>query len=384
MFELYTQPNFQALNGTQKMAVLHRSESVSNIAPIDTERASIAMRLVTICGEFIKAGEPQKALVAYHHARDILDGLANSQKGNVDLGLTLSLLHRRIGDLMRARGDWGEAKDAYRSSLAIAERLAGFHPGNAELQRNLAEALSALSTVGDAIGFEPALDTAIKGLAGFSSLQQALVADGEVESAPPAAEHLVEAPAAEGGVIGRPSLELPVEVRDRTASGDPTGQLIHNIPRKMRVGALEEVEVRIARRQEVDAMTMRLRAPGGGFLIEPLSAETCWTNKGQNPEPEEQDFANWRWRVTPLRRGQGRLHLIISAQTLDANRVAAEAALPDQVIKVNVRMNYGRTFRKVAGLGLLTVACGALGSWGRELYPAALDGLTRVWWLLAQ
>ena len=365
------------------MAVLHRSESESNIAPIDTERASIAMRLVTICGEFIKAGEPQKALVAYHHARDILDGLADSQKGNIDLGLTLSLLHRRIGDLMRARGEWGEAKDAYRSSLAIAERLASVHPGSAELQRNLAEALSALSTVGDATGVGPALDSAIKGLAGFTSLQQALVADGEVKSAPPPAEHLVEAPAAEGGVIERPR-ELPVEVRDRTASGDPTGQLIHNIPHKMRVGALEKVEVRIARRQEVDAMTMRLRAPGGGFLIEPLSAETRWTHKGHNPEPEEQDFAKWRWRVTPLRRGQRRLHLIISAQTLDANRVAAEATLPDQVIKVNVRMNYGRTFRKVAGLGLLTVACGALGAWGRELYPTAFDGLTRLWWLLAQ
>jgi hypothetical protein len=64
--------------------------------------------------------------------------------------------------------------------------------------------------------------------------------------------------------------------------------------------------------------------------------------------------------------------------------VAAEAALPDQVIKVTVRMNYGRTFRKVAGLGLLTVACGAPGAWGRELYPTTLDGLTRLWWLLAQ
>jgi hypothetical protein len=58
-------------------------------------------------------------------------------------------------------------------------------------------------------------------------------------------------------------------------------------------------------------MTMRLRAPGGGFLIEPLSAETCWTHKGHYPEPEKQDFANWRWRVTPLGRGQGRLHLNI-------------------------------------------------------------------------
>ena len=113
------------------------------------------MRLVMMCGEFIKAGEPQKALEAYHHARDILDGLANSQKHNLDLGLTLSLLHLKIGDLMRARGDLGEAKEAYRSSLAIAERLAAFHPGNEELRRNQAEALAALSTMSGTIGSDP-------------------------------------------------------------------------------------------------------------------------------------------------------------------------------------------------------------------------------------
>ena len=97
---------------------------------------------------------------------------------------------------------------------------------------------------------------------------------------------------------------------------------------------------------------------------------------------QDQDFASWRWSVTPQRRGRARLHLIISAQTLDAKGVAAEAALPDQVIKVYVRVNYGRAVRKVAGWGLLMVAGGALSAWGRELYPAALDALGRVWWSL--
>jgi hypothetical protein len=140
-------------------------------------------------------------------------------------------------------------------------------------------------------------------------------------------------------------------------------------------GRLHQHEVRVA-----DAMTVRLRAPDGGFLIDPLSAETCWTHNAD----QDQDFANWRWSVTPQRRGQARLLLIISAQTLDTKGVAAEAALPDQVIKVHVRVNYARTARKVAGWGLLMVAGGALSAWGRELYPAALDALARVWWTVAQ
>ena len=36
---------------------VHHQTIAGSFAPIDTERASIAMRLVMMCGEFIKAGE---------------------------------------------------------------------------------------------------------------------------------------------------------------------------------------------------------------------------------------------------------------------------------------------------------------------------------------
>ena len=355
------------------MDVHHQTRSQTSVAPIDSERASIAMRLVMMCGEFIKAGEPQKALEAYHHARDILDGLAASQKHNVDLGLTLSLLHRRIGDLMRAQGDLEGAKEAYQSSLAIAERLASFHPGNEELQRNRSEALAALSTVSGTFDFGPKLDCAIKRLEGFPSLHEALASatNSRVEVPAPAAD--VEASATERRVAA-PSHELPHEVRGRIA-----GQLIHSIPRRMRVGALETVEVRIPRRQRADAITVRLRAPDGGFLIFPLSPETCRTDEATGAG---EDYASWRWSVMPQRRGKARLVLIIAAQTLDANGMTAEAALPDQVIKVHVRVNFGRTVRKVAGGGLLILAGGALNAWGRELYPPALEAVGWLWGLL--
>ena len=349
------------------MDVHHQTRSEGSFAPIDSERATIAMRLVMMCGEFIKAGEPQKALEAYHHARDILDGLANSQKHNVDLGLTLSLLHLKIGDLMRARGDLAEAKEAYQASLAIADRLASFHPGNAELQRNRSEALAALSTVIDIIEFGPKLDSAIKRLKGFPSLSEALASatDSRIEAPAPAAD--VEASTMERRVVERPR-ELPLEVRDRAAPDDLPGQFIHNIPRRMRVGALETVEVRIPRRQGDDAITVRLRTPEGGFLIDPLSPETCWTDEAKG---DGNEYASWGWSVTPQRRGKVPLHLM-----------TAEAALPDQVIMVSVRGDHGRTARRVAGWGLLMLAGYALNAWGRELYPSALEAVGWLWGLL--
>ena len=355
-------------------------------------RAAIAMALVKKGGEFLSAGEHEKALAAYRHARDILDVLSASQRDNTDLGLTLSLVYRKIGDAMRAQDDPDGAKEAYLSSLAIIEGLAKFHPDNAELQRHRAEALAALSAVSDAIG--PDADDGIAPT--LPSLHEALLRAKEKRVA-------ASAPQAEEQVAGQAAPEMPVaeelrRLRSRAVLDDPTGRLVENIPRKMRVGALEKIEVRIARRdvegltarmtgggqlhrhevRVADAMTVRLRAPDGGFLIDPLSPETCWTHNAH----QDQDFASWRWSVTPQRRGRARLHLIISAQTLDAKGVAAEAALPDQVIKVYVRVNYGRAVRKVAGWALLMVAGGALSAWGRELYPFALDAAGRLWGLV--
>jgi hypothetical protein len=376
------------------MEVLDHCKSESRLAPTDNRRASIAMRLVTKGGEFLRAGEPQEALAAYRHARDVLDGLSGSQNDNADLGLTLSLVYRKIGDVMRIQDDLAGARQAYRSSLAILEGLARFHPDNVELQRHRTEALEALSMVNDAI--ESALGTSTKGPEGHPSLHDALERWAERRAAAPAAERQV----GEQVVAEMPVAEELRRTRSRAVVDDPTGRLVENIPRKMSVGALETVEVRIARsdvegltermtgrehlhRHEVrvaDAMIVRLRAPDGGFLIDPLSAETCWTHKAQTSGLQEHDFASWRWSITPQRRGKARLLLIISAQTLDATGITAEAALPDQMIRVYVRVDYGRAVRKVVGWGALTVAGGALGAWGRELYTPALEALARVWW----
>ena len=242
------------------MEVLDQSRSESRLAPNDNRRASIAMRLATKGGEFLRAGEPQRALAAYRHAREILDGLSGSQNDNADLGLTLSLVYRKIGDTMRAQGDLGGAKEAYRSSLAILEGLANFHPDNVELlQHHRAEVLAALSAASDAIGTQ---SDNVKSMAPpLPSLHEALVRSAEkrvAESAPAA-----ERPVAEQDAPEMPIAEELRRSRSRSVLDDRTGRLIENIPRKMRVGAMATVEVRIARR-DVDGLTERMT--GGGRL----------------------------------------------------------------------------------------------------------------------
>jgi tetratricopeptide (TPR) repeat protein len=399
------------------MAVLDQSKSPPHPAPISSERALIALRLITKGDAFLKGGGHQNALSAYRHARDILDGLAVAHPDNVDVALAVSLVRRKIGDALRAQGNLDEARETYRASLSMAQALANSHPGDARLEQNQTEALAALMALGGHVAAlephsasaeplirnpspsrqEPPAQAAGGGLAERLRRSAQVAASEALENAKGRAIHHSPGSGSDFSEVMRAAERVRAELRKLD---NPTGSLVENIPRKMRVGTLEQVEVRIARRdvegltermighgrlhqhevRVADAMTVRLRAPDGGFLIDPLSAETCWTHNAD----QDQDFANWRWSVTPQRRGQARLLLIISAQTLDANGVAAEAALPDQVIKVHVRVNYARTARKVAGWGLLMVAGGALSAWGRELYPAALDALARIWWTVAQ
>ncbi|MFV0369503.1 MAG: Clp protease N-terminal domain-containing protein, partial [Hyphomicrobiaceae bacterium] len=95
------------------------------------------------------------------------------------------------------------------------------------------------------------------------------------------------------------------------------GQLVENIPRVMRVGNLAVVEARIARAEVkalaeglqgggsawrhdltvTKAMSVRLRAPDGGFFIETNSPETQWIENTLGFDSD--DYASWRWSVTP-------------------------------------------------------------------------------------
>lgn len=116
------------------------------------------------------------------------------------------------------------------------------------------------------------------------------------------------------------------------------------------------------------AMSVRLRAPDGGFFIETSSPETQWIENALGLMAD--DYASWRWTVTPKARGRRRLQLIVSARTVGADGLAAETALPDQVVEIRVRTNYVRSFAILLGWIGAAVAGGLLARFGEEIWTA--------------
>lgn len=114
------------------------------------------------------------------------------------------------------------------------------------------------------------------------------------------------------------------------------------------------------------ALSVRLRAPDGGFWIEAASPETQWIETASNLPQDEQ--VAWRWTVTPQRRGRGRLILVVTARAVGHDGLAAETAPPDRVIEVAVT---GGRLRRLAGWGgfLAALIAGAmLGRFGVEFW----------------
>lgn len=179
--------------------------------------------------------------------------------------------------------------------------------------------------------------------------------------------------------------------RQRT-SDISLGQMVENIPRTMRVGIPVVVEARVARaevkaladglqgggavwRHELTvtkAMSVRLRAPDGGFFIETASPETQWIENALGLITD--DYVSWRWAVTPKERGAKRLQLVISARTVGTDGLAAETALPDQIVNVKVRVNYAKTVKRIGGWALAAIVGGVLARFGEDL-PATIASL---------
>lgn len=188
-----------------------------------------------------------------------------------------------------------------------------------------------------------------------------------------------------------PPASQQIARREVAAKAEP-GQLVENIPRTMRSGVSERIEIRIARaqlhgltegleggglawRHDVTiskAMSVRLRAPEGGFFIETVSPETQWIDS-QFADLGE-DFASWRFMITPQQRGRSRLQIIVSARTVGSDGLAAETAFPDQIIEVRVRTNYGRLLARTFGWTVAALAGGAVAKFGE----GALETVTKI------
>ena len=216
----------------------------------------------------------------------------------------------------------------------------------------------------------------------------------------------------DGGIAGPPYLEpdsvppppVNVPVPSRTApprsrTGKPpagnAGQPIENIPRVMQVGRIETVEIRIARSEVADAPTnmpganagylhdlivtkalsVRLRGSDGRFQIEAVSPETQWLDN--DPAKRADDFASWRWNVTPLRQGKGQLHLIIATRTIASDGLTADTALPEQAFEISVSRSYTMLLRRIAtmaGFMLLGAVLSRIGQNGFQTVATMLRG----------
>jgi neural Wiskott-Aldrich syndrome protein len=121
------------------------------------------------------------------------------------------------------------------------------------------------------------------------------------------------------------------------------------------------------------AMSVRLRAPDGGFWIETASQETQWIENTLGSLTD--DFASWRWTLTAQRRGRLRLQLIVSARTVGADGLATETALQDQVIEVRVRTNYGQVAGRWGGWIAAAMVGGVLGRFGEGIWNAGIAAL---------
>lgn len=150
---------------------------------------------------------------------------------------------------------------------------------------------------------------------------------------------------------------VPVRVEVRLARAE-----ISNVGQGM-AGAAPSVRHDI---KVTKAMSVRLRAPEGGFYIETGSPETQWVENQHGVMTD--DFASWRWTVTPTRRGNARLQLIVSARTVGSDGLVAETALPDQVIDVSVSINYARLVKTWGGWAAAAIAGGLLAKFGEDVF----------------
>jgi hypothetical protein len=114
------------------------------------------------------------------------------------------------------------------------------------------------------------------------------------------------------------------------------------------------------------ALSVRLRAPTGGFAIEAVTPETQWIDGAAGLVQE--DAAAWRWIIVPQRRGRGRLLLTVSARTIGADAHVAESAPPDRVIDVRVRANMARTSVRLIAWIASIAAAALLGRYGEQAW----------------
>ena len=169
-------------------------------------------------------------------------------------------------------------------------------------------------------------------------------------------------------------------------------RLVDKLPQRMRARAPTTVEVRIARSAVfataaalgaapeaalTRALSVRLKAPSGGFHIENASPETQWFDTRASQRDE--DEVRWRWIVTPRASGHKALQLAVSMRTIASDGVMLESVLPEQSVTVRVSPQYGPAFRAFGGWAVAALAGALLALLSTGAWPVAIGAIKR--WL---
>lgn len=203
---------------------------------------------------------------------------------------------------------------------------------------------------------------------------------GRTVMAAPSAPAAVESVAAGKGVTveSAPVIDasrLPVPgVLQSVPEAEPEsgpGALGHDIPKEMRQGRTATVTVALSRTHSERlmagmraadvsihevmthaAMSVGLRAPDGGFRIEPINSETQWIDRKRS---RLDDVTKWQWLVTPIKVGVHPLLLVVQGREF---RDGIEAALPSTTQNIEVKVRVDKMDRSWAVAKWASIAAG--------------------------
>lgn len=122
------------------------------------------------------------------------------------------------------------------------------------------------------------------------------------------------------------------------------------------------------------AVSLRLRAPNDEFFIETATPETQWIERDSGALSD--DFAAWRWTLTPRLTGKSTLQLAVSTRIVAADGMVIDQAAPEHVINVRVRRNWGRITKRLAGFAIALAVGVAAALYGPMLFEAG-NGLVQ-------
>jgi neural Wiskott-Aldrich syndrome protein len=206
----------------------------------------------------------------------------------------------------------------------------------------------------------------------------------------------MRSPSANGALAEGPGAATQRPAQQRRGQPAP-GPLVETIPRRMQVGVAVPAQVRIGR-ERVDglilllmkgrgmahrpdslitrALSVRLRAPDGGFFVEATSPETQWVDTTSR-QPQD-DQISWRWTVTPQRHGRGRLTLVVAARVIGHDGIAAETSAPERAIEVTVTGGRLRGMGRMTGVLAALLFGAVLGRFGGEFWALGAAIIKRV------